>query len=53
MKLRSLTCFHYFFQTPEDGTVIAHDLMQKLGISTTDLIPGAYMDLIESKETVL
>ena len=41
------------FQTTEDGTQIANELMEKLGVSPTDLIPGAYMDLIEVKETAL
>ena len=41
------------FQTSEDGTRIAEDLMKKLGLDSKDLIPGAYMDLIETKETAL
>ena len=40
-------------QTSEDGTRIAEDLMKKLGLDSKDLIPGAYMDLIETKETAL
>jgi adenylate cyclase class IV len=38
-------------QTTEDGVAIAHDLMKKLGIDKSNLIPGAYMDLIEAKKT--
>lgn len=34
-------------QTSEDGEAIAHDLMMKLGIDKANLIPGAYMDLLE------
>ena len=38
------------WQTVDDGTKIANELMSKLGISESDLIAGAYMDLIERKE---
>jgi hypothetical protein len=41
------------FQSLEDGTHIAEELMEKLGVNSKDLIPGAYMDLIEVKETAL
>jgi len=35
-------------QSDADGQAIADDLMKKLGIEPTDLIEGAYMDLIEN-----
>ncbi len=34
-------------QSDAEGQVIANDLMKKLGIESTDLIEGAYMDLLE------
>ena len=34
-------------QSDEEGQAIANDLMKKLGIEPTDLIEGAYMDLLE------
>jgi predicted adenylyl cyclase CyaB len=34
-------------QNASDGVSIAHDLMDKLGIVRTDLVTGAYIDLIE------
>ncbi len=34
-------------QSDADGQAIANDLMKKLGIEPTDLIDGAYMDLLE------
>lgn len=34
-------------ETPAEGKAIANDLMQKLGIEPSDLLAGAYMDLIE------
>ena len=34
-------------QSDAEGQVIVHDLMKKLGIEPTDLIEGAYMDLLE------
>lgn len=34
-------------QSEADGQAIAEDLMRELGISTDDLLEGAYMDLIE------
>lgn len=33
--------------TPEEGEQIAAELMQTLGIKETDLVEGAYMDLLE------
>jgi len=33
-------------ETVEAGEAIAHDLMGKLGISSTQLIEGAYVDLL-------
>lgn len=35
-------------QTTEDGQAIAEDLMVKLGIDSSKLIAGAYMDLLEN-----
>lgn len=37
-------------QSDTEGQAIAEDLMQKLGIQKSDLLDGAYMDLIESRE---
>ena len=37
-------------QTTEDGQAIAEDLMVKLGIDSSKLIAGAYMDLLEAKK---
>jgi predicted adenylyl cyclase CyaB len=34
-------------QTTSAGACIARDLMKKLGIKPSDLIPGAYLDLME------
>ncbi len=34
-------------QYDAEGQVIANDLMKRLGIESTDLIEGAYMDLLE------
>ena len=34
-------------QSDDEGQAIANDLMKKLGIEPTDLIEGAYMDLLE------
>jgi predicted adenylyl cyclase CyaB len=34
-------------QSDAEGQMIAADLMQKLGVEKTDLVEGAYMDLIE------
>jgi predicted adenylyl cyclase CyaB len=34
-------------QSDNDGQAIANDLMKKLGVEPTDLIEGAYMDLLE------
>ncbi|XP_043278947.1 uncharacterized protein [Venturia canescens] len=36
-------------QTPETGQKISEDLMEKLGIKTTDLISKAYLDLLVAK----
>jgi predicted adenylyl cyclase CyaB len=36
-------------QTDAEGQAIAKDLMDRLGIRETDLLEGAYMDLIESQ----
>lgn len=33
-------------QTPEDGEKTAESIMSKLGIEKTDLITGAYIDLL-------
>jgi len=35
-------------QTDAEGQAIAADLMSKLGVAETDLLDGAYMDLLES-----
>ena len=37
-------------QSSEDGQKIARDLMRRLGIEDSDLVSGAYVDLIEKKE---
>ena len=34
-------------QSDAEGQAIAQDLMKKLGVRSTDLIDGAYMDLLE------
>jgi predicted adenylyl cyclase CyaB len=34
-------------QSDDEGQAIANDLMKKLGIGPTDLVEGAYMDLLE------
>ena len=36
-------------QTDAEGRSIADDLMEKLGVSKSDLLEGAYMDLIEKQ----
>lgn len=33
-------------QTPKDGRIIAYELMKKLGITETDLVSGAYADIL-------
>jgi len=38
-------------QTIEEGQKIADDLMKKLGISNSDLISGAYIDMILKIQT--
>lgn len=37
-------------QTDAEGQAIAEDLMSKLGVEKSDLLKGAYIDLIESEE---
>ncbi len=37
-------------QSEAEGQAIAAELMAKLGVSESDLLEGAYMDLVESKE---
>ena len=37
-------------QTEAEGRSIANNLMRKLGVAENDLLEGAYMDLIESRE---
>jgi adenylate cyclase len=34
-------------ESEADGMAVARDLMAKLGIATTDLVQGAYLDLLE------
>jgi len=34
-------------QSPKEGIAIARDLMKKLGIKPSDLVSGAYIDLLE------
>ncbi|MBI3739870.1 MAG: class IV adenylate cyclase [Chloroflexi bacterium] len=36
-------------QSDAEGQAIAEDLMQKLGVEKSDLLDGAYMDLIEKR----
>jgi len=36
-------------QSDAEGQAIAEDLMQKLGVQKSDLLEGAYMDLIEKR----
>lgn len=38
-------------QTVEEGTLIAEDLMDKLGVAKDDLIPVAYMDMLLCSKT--
>jgi adenylate cyclase class IV len=33
-------------QTEAEGTAIAHDLMQRLGVQPEQLVQGAYLDLL-------
>ena len=35
-------------QSDEEGQVVAEELMARLGVKRTDLLEGAYMDLLES-----
>ncbi len=35
--------------TPEQGTAIAHTLMAQLGVSPSQLIEGAYFDLLQAR----
>ncbi len=37
-------------QPDADGQAIAEDLMQELGVSSGDLLEGAYMDMLEERE---
>jgi predicted adenylyl cyclase CyaB len=37
-------------QTDAEGQAIAEDLMSKLGVDKSDLLKGAYIDLIEDEE---
>lgn len=37
-------------QREEDGQKVAADLMERLGIETTDLVRNAYIDLLESSQ---
>ena len=37
-------------QPDVEGQVIARDIMQKLGVASSDLLDGAYMDMIESMD---
>jgi len=37
-------------QSDVEGQTIAEELMQKLSIQASDLLPGAYLDLVESRE---
>jgi predicted adenylyl cyclase CyaB len=37
-------------QSDAEGQAIAEDLMRKLGVQKSDLLEGAYMDLIENKK---
>lgn len=37
------------YQTPEEGRSIASDLMEKLVINESDLVPCAYADLLQNK----
>ncbi|CAK8678064.1 unnamed protein product [Clavelina lepadiformis] len=36
-------------QSPEDGAVVAHALMKELEIAESDLVTGAYMDMLLAK----
>lgn len=38
-------------QSMEEGQSIANDLLDKLGVEESDLIPCAYMDLILKNKT--
>jgi hypothetical protein len=35
-------------QSDAEGQAIAEDLMERLGVARSDLLEGAYMDLLES-----
>jgi predicted adenylyl cyclase CyaB len=37
-------------QSEAEGEAVAADLMDKLGVAQSDLLEGAYMDLVENKE---
>jgi len=36
-------------QSEEEGAAMASDLLLRLGIAEQDLLPGAYMDLLEPR----
>jgi adenylate cyclase len=38
-------------QSPDDGVVLARQLLAQLGIGTDALVEGAYLDLLTSKDT--
>jgi predicted adenylyl cyclase CyaB len=38
-------------QSGEDGERVAHDLLQRLGVAPDQLIAGAYIDLLRSKDS--
>ena len=38
-------------QSDAEGQTIAEDLMTRLGVERTDLLEGAYMDLLERNQT--
>jgi predicted adenylyl cyclase CyaB len=37
-------------QTAAEGTAIAHDLMDRLGVQPDDLVQGAYLDLLRARD---
>jgi len=40
-------------QTPSNGASIARDMMKKLGIKSSDLVSGAYLDLLEKSSRTI